>query len=63
MLVIRLYLAALTLLLLVVVLATRGVGPLEAVVVTGPLLYLTLDVREELVKLRQLEVRISLLSR
>ena len=63
MLVIRLYLAALTLLLLVVVLATRSVGPLEAVVVTGPLLYLILDVREELVKLRQLEARISLLSR
>lgn len=63
MLVIRLYVTALTLLFLVVVLATRGIGPLEAVVVAGPLLYLILDLREELEELRQLEVRISLLSR
>ena len=63
MLVLRLYVTALTLLFLVVVLATRAIGPLEAVVVAGSLLYLILDVREELVKLRQLEARISLLSR
>jgi hypothetical protein len=63
MLVIRLYVVALTLLFLVVLLATRGLGPLESVVVAGPLLYLILDLREELVKLRQLEARISLLSR
>jgi len=63
MLVLRLYVTALTLLFLVVVLATQGIGPLEVVVVAGPLLYLILDVREELVKLRQLEARISLLSR
>ena len=63
MLVIRLYVTALTLLLLIAVLTTRAIGPLEAVVIAGPLLYLILDVREELVKLRQLEARISLLSR
>jgi hypothetical protein len=63
MLPIRLYVAALSLLFLIVVLATRGIGPLEAVVVAGPLLYLILDLREELEELRQLEVRISLLSR
>ncbi len=63
MLVIRLYVTALTLLLLTAVLTTRAIGPLEAVVIAGPLLYLILDVREELVKLRQLEARISLLSR
>jgi hypothetical protein len=46
---------------LIVVLATSGIGPLEAVVVVGPLLYLILDLREELVKLRQLEAKTSLL--
>ena len=67
MLSLRLYVAALTLLFLIVVLATRAIGTLEAVVVVGPLLYLILDLREELVKLRQLEAKtsplISLLSR
>ena len=63
MLVLRLYVTALTLLFLTAVLTTRAIGPLEAVVIAGPLLYLILDVREELVKLRQLEARISLLSR
>jgi hypothetical protein len=63
MLPIRLYVVALSLLFLIVVLATRGIGPLEAVVVVAPLLYLILDLREELVKLRQLEAKISLLSR
>ena len=61
MLPIRLYVAALTLLFLIVVLSTRGIGTLEAVVLVGPLLYLILDLREELVKLRQLEAKTSLL--
>jgi hypothetical protein len=61
MLPLRLYVAALTLLFLIVVLATRGIGTLEAVVVVGPLLYLILDLGEELVTLRQLEAKTSLL--
>ena len=61
MLPLRLYVAALTLSFLIVVLATRGIGTLEAVVVVGPLLYLILDLREELVKLKQLEANTSLL--
>ena len=61
MLPLRLYIVALTLLFLIVVMATRAIGPLEAVVVVGPLLYLILDLREELVKLRQLEANTSLL--
>jgi len=61
MLPLRLYVAALTLLFLIVVLATRGIGTLEAVVLVGALLYLILDLREELVKLRQLEANTSLL--
>jgi hypothetical protein len=62
MLPIRLYVTALTLLFLIVVLATRGMGTLEAVVLVGPLLYLILDLREELVKLRQLEAKTSVLT-
>ena len=61
MLPLRLYVAALTLFFLIVVLATRGIGTLEAVVLVGPLLYLILDLREELVKLKQLEANTSLL--
>lgn len=63
MLAIRLYVAGLTILFLLLVLATRSIGILEASVVVCPLLYLILDLREELVELRQLEARVSLLSR
>ncbi len=63
MLPIRLYIAALTLLFLLVVLATRGIGTLEAVVVVCPLLYLIIDLKAELLELRQLEAKVSLLCR
>ena len=63
MLAIRLYVAGLTILFLLLVLATRTLGILEASVVVCPLLYLILDLREELVELRQLEARVSLLPR
>ena len=63
MLPIRLYIAALTLLFLLVVLATRGIGMLEAAVVVCPLLYLIIDLRDELLELRQLEAKVSLLCR
>ena len=66
MLLIRLYLSALTLLFLFAVIAMRGLGILEAVVVTCAVLYLILDVRtdlqaskNELRLLKELEQRLS----
>lgn len=66
MLLIRLYLSALTLLFLLGVIAVRGVGILEAVVITCAVLYLILDVRtdlqaskNELRILKELEQRLS----
>jgi type II secretory pathway component PulM len=59
MLAIRLYVTALILMFLLVVLATRGIGPLEALVIVCPLLYLIADLREELTELRQLEAKVS----
>lgn len=59
MLAIRLYVCALTLGFLVLVTMDRGVGILEGVVITCAIVYLILDVREDLqvrkADLRQLE--------
>ena len=70
MLAIRIYILALTFLFLFLVIANRGLGILEAIVITCAIVYLILDVRTELqtVKaelqlLKQLEERISLLVR
>ncbi len=70
MLAIRLYISALTLFFLVVVLANRGLGILEGVVVTCAILYLILDVRtdlqtlkSELGMLQELEQNLSKLLR
>ena len=52
MLAIRLYISALTVFFLVVVMANRGLGILEAIVVTCALVYLILDVRTELQELK-----------
>lgn len=67
---IRLYVAALTSLLLVLLIVNRGVGVLEAVVVTSALVYLILDVRADLHELKtelqllqKLETQISSLRR
>ncbi|HAF21457.1 MAG TPA: hypothetical protein DHU55_08330 [Blastocatellia bacterium] len=60
---IRIYLSALTLTFLVVAVMTRGLGVLEATVVVCPLLYMILDIREELQALRSLEARVFSLSR
>lgn len=60
---IRIYLSALTLTFLVVAILTRGIGVLEATVVVCPLLYMILDIREELQALRSLEARVFSLSR
>ena len=65
---IRLYLSALTLVFLFSTWLGRGVGPLDAIVVTCALVYLILDTRERLrlVKqdvalLRQLEKKLAAL--
>lgn len=49
---IRLYIALLTLFFLLVVLAHRGIGILEAIVITCAMLYLILDTRSELQELK-----------
>jgi hypothetical protein len=51
----RVYVAALDLLLLATVLATRDVGVAEFIVVTFPLLYMILEMREDLTELKLLE--------
>ena len=56
---IRLYISALILTFLLLALMTRGIGVLDAVVVVCPLLYLILDMREELQTLKLLEARVS----
>ena len=48
MLGIRLYIAALTLAFLFLVIAHRGLGMLEATVITSAIIYLILDVRTDL---------------
>jgi Na+/H+ antiporter NhaC len=66
MLFIRIYISVLTLIFLGLVIANRGLGILEAVVITCAIVYLILDTRSEfeLVKsefrlLQQLEQRLS----
>lgn len=48
MLTIRLYISALTLLFLLLVITNRGLGMLEAIVITCAVIYLILDTRNEL---------------
>jgi hypothetical protein len=70
MLAIRIYIAALTLIFLLLEITCRGVGILEAVVITCALVYLILDARTDLQlskgefrSLQELEQRISELLR
>lgn len=56
MLSIRVYISALTLLFLLLVMTTRGLGTLEAIVTTCALVYLILDTRDEL-QSRKLELQ------
>ena len=51
----RIYVAALDLLLLTAILATRDVGVGEFIVVTFPLLYMILEMREDLTELKLLD--------
>ena len=53
---IRIYISALTLLFLLLVIPTRGLGTLEAIVITCALIYLILDTRDEL-QLRKIELQ------
>jgi hypothetical protein len=48
MLIIRLYICALTFLFLLLVITNRGLGILEAIVITCALVYLILDTRSDL---------------
>ncbi|MBA2525754.1 MAG: hypothetical protein H0V18_08230 [Pyrinomonadaceae bacterium] len=59
---IRLYISALTLIFLLLALMTRGIGELDAIVALCPLLYLILDMREDLQTLKLLELRVSSFS-
>jgi len=52
MLAIRLYISALTLIFLFLVIANRGLGILEAVVITCAVVYLILDARTDLQMLK-----------
>ncbi len=52
MLAVRLYISALTLCFLILVIANRGLGILEAIVVTCAIVYLILDVRSDLQELK-----------
>lgn len=70
MLAIRLYVSALTSFFLFLVIANRGLGILEAIVITCAILYLILDVRtdlqasrNELRLLKELEKQLSVLLR
>lgn len=60
---IRLYLTALTLVFIIAVVATIGIGALEAIVMTSVPVLLILDIREELRTIRLLEKRIADLRR
>ena len=59
---IRLYISALTLIFLLLALMTRDIGVLDAIVVICPLLYLILDMREELQTLKLIEKQVSSFS-
>jgi len=59
---IRLYVAALTLALLIAFLITSGIGVLHGIVLVCALLYQILDAREDLLELIKLEDQVALLS-
>ncbi|HET6890007.1 MAG TPA: hypothetical protein VFH31_02805 [Pyrinomonadaceae bacterium] len=62
MLVIRLYITALTIVYLIAVMM-KCIGLLEGIVIVCPLIYLILDMRDELRDLKSLEAQISSLLR
>ena len=62
MLPLRLYLFVLTLVFLFISLASTGIGLLLGIVIVCPLIYLILDLREELAELKRLEAAVSLIA-
>ena len=60
---IRIFIVALTLTFLLGASISKGIGMLEVIVVMCPLLYMILDIREDLQSLRLIEARVSFLSR
>lgn len=56
---IRIYIALLTLVLSAAIVATREVGVMEFIVATFPLLYMILEMREELQGIESLRRRLS----
>ena len=52
MLAIRVYISALTLLFLILVITNRGLVVLEAIIITCALIYLILDARDELQRIK-----------
>ena len=60
---IRLYVAVLTLALLVAFLLTCGIGVLHGIVLVCALLYQILDAREDLLEVSELESQVALLPR
>lgn len=60
---VRIYVVALDLFLLAAILLTREVGAAEFIVVTFPLLYMILEMREELGELERMRRRLAALGR
>ena len=58
----RLYISVLALVFLLSALLTRGLGILDAIVVTCALVYLILDARAELLAMRKLEEELGSLG-
>ena len=54
----RIYVAALTVTFLCITLFTRGVGPLEGIVIVCPLLFMILDMHIEMREFSELERRV-----
>lgn len=59
MLVLRLYIATLSLVLCGLIAATRGLGFLEGAVIAGPILFMILDIHVEGNELRKLEKQVT----
>ena len=60
---IRIYVAALTIAFLLACVMTTGIGVLHATILACAVLYLILDLREDLQELKQLEAQVESLSR
>jgi len=59
MLLIRLYIATLSLVVCALFITTRGIGLLEGAVIAGPILFMIFDLHHELKEMRRLEEQIT----